>query len=328
MKPEPSEIYLEHEFQLHYWCLNQDTSDISDRDFVKDLDRVGFFISHCGTGGISDCYYASVVKANKQRDFLIWRFFELILEYHRIKADQKSTIWEKIETFRQAEAMINEYIMQYDLTKLGLNFSKILDEIHDTVKRLGNYRDLKLNNTNTGEANDTVKRLENDKDINFNNAITEIHLINSTIKGLENDYDLKLNNLSDKINDTIKWPGNNKDIKFNNVNTEKDIIKPQKPEQLSLQEIGFLFACKGERINSENCAAIAKQNGWNSGQKLTFWYNKYRKREGRINDEGNDEKNKNRVTLFERIIDLLAGDPPNQQKTILELKDFKKVTGQ
>lgn len=106
---------------------------------------------------------------------------------------------------------------------------------------------------------------------------------------------------------------------LNNDIISNDQTKTETPD-LSLKKIALMYAYKSEYITKENCDAIAKQFGHNSGHKLYQEFITFVKPENRRGEPKDPTKKKyeNKIKLIQSVIDIL--EDRYKQQAIDELK--------
>jgi len=97
--------------------------------------------------------------------------------------------------------------------------------------------------------------------------------------------------------------------------------KINKSEKLSIPQIALIHYYNGVTVTRVNANEIIKRYGYTSGEKLFQVFSKYSSRSNRIEDEGTDKKNLNKLKLLESIIPFLNDE--NQQKAIDEINTLK-----
>lgn len=107
------------------------------------------------------------------------------------------------------------------------------------------------------------------------------------------------------------------------------IPNTEKPE-LSLPQISLMLYYKGQKVTRKNGNDIAKEYGYNSGEKLFQLFTRFSSRSNRIGIEDTLKKNGNKLKLFESVIQELtlnakqrAIDEMNILKMTIE-KEFHK----
>jgi|GEM_PF-2238091 len=81
-----------------------------------------------------DLGYFEIEKNGETRKYAPVKYLGLIKEYHYEAADETNSYREKMSFFINAEFLINRYISEYNLEKLGYDFSKILKDL-DLLKK-------------------------------------------------------------------------------------------------------------------------------------------------------------------------------------------------
>jgi hypothetical protein len=110
----------------------------------------------------------------------------------------------------------------------------------------------------------------------------------------------------------------------------EDLIRNQNKPNFSLRQVALMLFYQGHIVTRKNGNEIARKYGHNSGEKLFQLYTKYcssQNRRGR-EEEDSDEKNTNKLKLFEKIIPHLSAgvkqqaiDDMNALKAALGMKD-------
>jgi hypothetical protein len=94
--------------------------------------------------------------------------------------------------------------------------------------------------------------------------------------------------------------------------------KSNNPE-LSLSQIALKYVWEGQCISNENCSEIAQQYGYTSGDAL---YNKYCTYSSAANRKASSDLSrkqlKNKINLFESVIDLLPESKKNKAREELD----------
>jgi hypothetical protein len=103
--------------------------------------------------------------------------------------------------------------------------------------------------------------------------------------------------------------------------TDQEPGNEKQSPDLSINQIALKSVFEGLTINRENANEIVKRFGHNSGEKLFQRFSYYSSYTNRTGKEITSKKFKNKIELFESVIELLPN--ANKQRAIIELKGLK-----
>jgi hypothetical protein len=103
--------------------------------------------------------------------------------------------------------------------------------------------------------------------------------------------------------------------------TDQEPVKEKQSPDLSISQIALKSVFEGLTINRENANEIVKRFGHTSGEKLFQRFSYYSSYTNRTGKEITSKKFKNKIELFESVIELLPN--ANKQRAIIELKGLK-----
>jgi hypothetical protein len=98
-------------------------------------------------------------------------------------------------------------------------------------------------------------------------------------------------------------------------------IKPGYKPEITLREIALIYIYQNKIITRENAPPIAREYGFESGDKLYQYYTLYLPTSNRIKPEDSKVKTKNKIQWIEKIIDYL--DNKFKESAIKELESLK-----
>jgi hypothetical protein len=111
---------------------------------------------------------------------------------------------------------------------------------------------------------------------------------------------------------------------INYIKTDLLQVSENKPE-LSLKQIALIYAYRNSDINDTNKNHIAKKYGYKSGDKLKQYFNYYRtpQKRIRVSQEMTNKKWKNKIELFESVLNHLLDKEKTQAEEEINILKAK-----